>query len=146
MRAVFIQLERVDGDQRAKGEGADARVIGERARSRPERGVPLALHRLFDVLGACLGAEDARALQADRRARYAGVRHETIGPQAPVQRAFELAGADFIGVAAVAVLAAEIGDRAAEIADIALRSEEHTSELQSLMRISYAAFCLKKKN
>src|SRR3546814_4318069 len=26
------------------------------------------------------------------------------------------------------------------------RSEEHTSELQSLMRISYAAFCLNKKN
>src|SRR3546814_10085402 len=26
-----------------------------------------------------------------------------------------------------------------------IRSEEHTSELQSLMRISYAAFCLKKK-
>src|SRR3546814_6905831 len=31
--------------------------------------------------------------------------------------------------------------------DIAVgRSEEHTSELQSLMRISYAVFCLKKKN
>src|SRR3546814_9812903 len=29
---------------------------------------------------------------------------------------------------------------------IARRSEEHTSELQSLMRISYAVFCLKKKN
>src|SRR3546814_7751005 len=28
----------------------------------------------------------------------------------------------------------------------AKRSEEHTSELQSLMRISYAGFCLKKKN
>src|SRR3546814_2577274 len=28
----------------------------------------------------------------------------------------------------------------------AFRSEEHTSELQSLMRISYAVFCLKKKN
>src|SRR3546814_5779554 len=28
---------------------------------------------------------------------------------------------------------------------VALRSEEHTSELQSLMRISYAVFCLKKK-
>src|SRR3546814_3671279 len=27
-----------------------------------------------------------------------------------------------------------------------IRSEEHTSELQSLMRISYAVFCLKKKN
>src|SRR3546814_5604476 len=31
-------------------------------------------------------------------------------------------------------------------ADRLLRSEEHTSELQSLMRISYAVFCLKKKN
>src|SRR3546814_5906777 len=30
--------------------------------------------------------------------------------------------------------------------DNAVRSEEHTSELQSLMRISYAVFCLKKKN
>src|SRR3546814_5037948 len=34
---------------------------------------------------------------------------------------------------------------AAEMA-IGTRSEEHTSELQSLMRISYAVFCLKKKN
>src|SRR3546814_4192153 len=30
--------------------------------------------------------------------------------------------------------------------EIKERSEEHTSELQSLMRISYAVFCLKKKN
>src|SRR3546814_5349942 len=39
------------------------------------------------------------------------------------------------------------GERRAEIADMLLlrRSEEHTSELQSLMRISYAVFCLKKK-
>src|SRR3546814_5129368 len=29
---------------------------------------------------------------------------------------------------------------------LVVRSEEHTSELQSLMRISYAVFCLKKKN
>src|SRR3546814_1635070 len=35
---------------------------------------------------------------------------------------------------------AEAGDRAVD-----QRSEEHTSELQSLMRISYAVFCLKKK-
>src|SRR3546814_1062655 len=34
---------------------------------------------------------------------------------------------------------------AAGLGDIG-RSEEHTSELQSLMRISYAVFCLKKKN
>src|SRR3546814_7808634 len=32
------------------------------------------------------------------------------------------------------------------IVEIKFRSEEHTSELQSLMRISYAVFCLKKKN
>src|SRR3546814_4243118 len=42
------------------------------------------------------------------------------------------------------------GDRLAEqvapgIRDVSVRSEEHTSELQSLMRISYAVFCLKKK-
>src|SRR3546814_3660507 len=35
---------------------------------------------------------------------------------------------------------------AGAVKDLALRSEEHTSELQSLMRISYAVFCLKKKN
>src|SRR3546814_5615831 len=32
-----------------------------------------------------------------------------------------------------------------DVRDLALRSEEHKSELQSLMRISYAVFCLKKK-
>src|SRR3546814_9947993 len=35
--------------------------------------------------------------------------------------------------------------RAREMMPDTLRSEEHTSELQSLMRISYAVFCLKKK-
>src|SRR3546814_10073537 len=42
----------------------------------------------------------------------------------------------FGGVAVLLALAALI---------FAVRSEEHTSELQSLMRISYAVFCLKKK-
>src|SRR3546814_17626076 len=40
----------------------------------------------------------------------------------------------------VAFLNAHHGDEV-----MVLRSEEHTSELQSLMRISYAVFCLKKK-
>src|SRR3546814_1127043 len=39
---------------------------------------------------------------------------------------------------------AHVGRQLAEVAQ-AVRSEEHTSELQSLMRISYAVFCLKKK-
>src|SRR3546814_6082709 len=39
-----------------------------------------------------------------------------------------------------------IGDTLNGSAKLGIRSEEHTSELQSLMRISYAVFCLKKKN
>src|SRR3546814_3061199 len=53
---------------------------------------------------------------------------------------------DDVGAAAAAdhaVVAVAILERLEGIAD--LRSEEHTSELQSLMRISYAVFCLKKK-
>src|SRR3546814_4228340 len=37
------------------------------------------------------------------------------------------------------------GNHPSNAAWMVLRSEEHTSELQSLMRISYAVFCLKKK-
>src|SRR3546814_17213086 len=40
--------------------------------------------------------------------------------------------------------AGKLGERRDDVGDV--RSEEHTSELQSLMRISYAVFCLKKKN
>src|SRR3546814_6122022 len=61
------------------------------------------------------------------------------------------------GAHAMGGMAAQIpiaGDAAANDAAMARvradklreRSEEHTSELQSLMRISYAVFCLKKKN
>src|SRR3546814_6749874 len=46
------------------------------------------------------------------------------------------------GVASGAVAGAVTADPAAPRS---ARSEEHTSELQSLMRISYAVFCLKKK-
>src|SRR3546814_4157714 len=56
------------------------------------------------------------------------------------------------GIRALVIFSAgfnEAGDegiaRQARLREI-VRSEEHTSELQSLMRISYAVFCLKKKN
>src|SRR3546814_4733593 len=55
----------------------------------------------------------------------------------------------FLGCAALS--AGDFVHRAIESADLIInvghdvRSEEHTSELQSLMRISYAVFCLKKK-
>src|SRR3546814_9579452 len=40
----------------------------------------------------------------------------------------------------------DIGHQEHRLDPVVERSEEHTSELQSLMRISYAVFCLKKKN
>src|SRR3546814_3194817 len=43
------------------------------------------------------------------------------------------------------LLLAVVASPEVEAADAGERSEEHTSELQSLMRISYAVFCLKKK-
>src|SRR3546814_9292970 len=47
--------------------------------------------------------------------------------------------------AAAIVIATGIAASATAATAVEQRSEEHTSELQSLMRISYAVFCLKKK-
>src|SRR3546814_4917221 len=66
-----------------------------------------------------------------------GARHVDVQKGAAHQEIARLGG-DIFGE-----LGQALGrDRAGETA---LRSEEHTSELQSLMRISYAVFCLKKK-
>src|SRR3546814_2278397 len=55
-----------------------------------------------------------------------------------------------IGIAAVIVMVSVGQGTQREIdslvSGLGSRSEEHTSELQSLMRISYAVFCLKQKN
>src|SRR3546814_3453074 len=51
-----------------------------------------------------------------------------------------------LGVAARAIgRGVDAEDALTAAREMILRSEEHTSELQSLMRISYAVFCLKKK-
>src|SRR3546814_2168652 len=52
---------------------------------------------------------------------------------------------DLVRGAGAASRLAELLDERPLISAPAARSEEHTSELQSLMRISYAVFCLKKK-
>src|SRR3546814_4225227 len=44
-----------------------------------------------------------------------------------------------------AILGTRLRSATAPLCRLAIRSEEHTSELQSLMRISYAVFCLKQK-
>src|SRR3546814_1848394 len=85
------------------------------------------------------GLEDPRELaEAQHHAAFLlGDQHETVEGQPQHQRQADPAQR----VAATAVEhAAEVVEQAAED-----RSEEHTSELQSLMRISYAVFCLKKK-
>src|SRR3546814_1407581 len=46
----------------------------------------------------------------------------------------------------IGTIAARRKDDIAAAKRLSARSEEHTSELQSLMRISYAVFCCKKKN
>src|SRR3546814_10831664 len=68
---------------------------------------------------------------------------ETVGLAALDQRCRNGRRADQILTERREVVAVRIGrgDHAGQ-----MKSEEHTSELQSLMRISYAVFCLKKKN
>src|SRR3546814_9669098 len=65
-------------------------------------------------------------------------------PLAPLLAAITVLVA--INFASLALLARGRAVTNAELTAALLRSEEHTSELQSLMRISYAVFCLKKKN
>src|SRR3546814_10519912 len=69
-------------------------------------------------------------------ARLVERRHIVESADIALERLAGFLKAGFVGLAVVADQDAVIG---------AGRSEEHTSELQSLMRISYAVFCLKKK-
>src|SRR3546814_8598027 len=91
-------------------------------------------------------------------------RTDTLFPYTPLSRSSGMSPATGQRRRAVFISDVHLGARhchAAELADflaglhcdklylvgdiVDLRSEEHTSELQSLMRISYAVFCLKKK-
>src|SRR3546814_6407537 len=66
----------------------------------------------------------------------AGMQHHAVADMG-------MADSDVGADEAIAANGAALADRGVDPDDG--RSEEHTSELQSLMRISYAAFCLKKK-
>src|SRR3546814_2008417 len=62
---------------------------------------------------------------------------EVAPPTISIQATYPGASADDVSKSVASVIENELDGA---------RSEEHTSELQSLMRISYAVFCLKKKN
>src|SRR3546814_4546029 len=88
---------------------------------------------------ALLGEEGFAGLSVNRICQRAGVPRPTFYRRWP---------------SAVAALVDAFNDRFHDAllvdtgdakADLLARSDEHTSELQSLMRISYAVFCLKKK-
>src|SRR3546814_2383586 len=76
--------------------------------------------------------------------KRARIIHPRIEPQMVEIIAQIIMGKD-VALRSAAAVAVEGVDRSVHPAPRAPRSEEHTSELQSLMRISYAVVCLKKK-
>src|SRR3546814_6628036 len=89
-------------------------------------GAPAQIHESHPALGSNVGNGDRRAFRALLFRMRLGSSHFTILFQADL----------------CCMPSWEWGSRS--FSRIRVRSEEHTSELQSLMRISYAVFCLKK--
>src|SRR3546814_1501800 len=94
------------------------------------------------------GEDPGRAGQSDQPLAYAYLssRHRLDTAPTENRAGDRSAGVCDHGLSAIAVrrrVYAQYGRGRSALH--ALRSEEHTSELQSLMRISYAVFCLKKK-
>src|SRR3546814_5108961 len=81
--------------------------------------------RVMEAQGSQLTNKYAEGYPGKRY--YGGCEYVDVAEQLAIDRVKELFGADYANVQPHS------------------RSEEHTSELQSLMRISYAVFCLKKK-
>src|SRR3546814_6341302 len=88
-------------------------------------------------------AEEGTAAHADNLA----MTEEAIGKAGIAVEAVRAGGLGSEILAQATVTAAPAGEAivTARAGGAVTRSEEHTSELQSLMRISYAVFCLKKK-
>src|SRR3546814_3746631 len=87
-----------------------------------ERFTGVAAHQSDNVTS---GRIYSQIIQRERRGDYLGATVQVIPHVTDAIKAFALDDTDDL--------------------DFVLRSEEHTSELQSLLRISYAVFCVKKK-
>src|SRR3546814_7135841 len=103
-----------------------------------------------DVHGQAVGMDIAlaRRLAAAHPGRGAGIaRRPRAKPDAPpVHRSHACTSSPRRAISCAAGQSSSISSTSRPVAAASARSEEHTSELQSLMRISYAVFCLKKKN
>src|SRR3546814_10214196 len=105
-------------------------------------------------MGACqwaatLGRGSARLTQTGPAGRSTRQMSEDTPPASGVKCAVAAGGSSSRRRSAAASAASAGSEKASTMPaapQAARRSEEHTSELQSLMRISYAVFCLKKKN
>src|SRR3546814_3031169 len=100
----------------------------------------MATHSYDQFIAACAGYPKPNPFASDWCITDVGEEHEYRLPPS-INRAKSLADADEWAMAIKCSVTAEVS-----VLVYAKRSEEHTSELQSLMRISYAVFCLKKKN
>src|SRR3546814_1039716 len=101
---------------------------------------------LFRSPRAC-GSGFSRELSGNRRSRRHDHRDRLHLPHPP--RRTHLVGHDQsqrAGLVVQRLAVAAVDEERSAVAEGGIRSEEHTSELQSLMRISYAVFCLKKKS
>src|SRR3546814_6843860 len=83
---------------------------------------------------------DPMTRQILERRRISAEEAATLNAKAAIVAAFDKA----VGRVSMEIVGWSVGT-AQTRPPVAARSEEHTSELQSLMRISYAVFCLKKK-
>src|SRR3546814_3207594 len=103
--------------------------------------------------GVSLEGGDVGERMAERRERLGiGAQRHPDGPlphrqpNAPRQRAVPVRGGEHETVIPPSDVRDSCGSQPpVQASPRSARSEEHTSELQSLMRISYAVFCLKKK-
>src|SRR3546814_9136546 len=102
------------------------------SRGRADRGTP--------SIGVHASAHDQQVLAAFDDLTHDRVAGDLAGDQQSA-RGLRIGQQDQLVLAQLAVQV-----RADPVEVATTRSEEHTSELQSLMRISYAVFCLKKKN
>src|SRR3546814_9952546 len=125
--------------------GAKARLATLPPLWTPDHAKPIRDARNAGVGGfpAIIRSERAETLHIERSGGEVPVR--IIAGEAPKGIYLHLhSGGWFMGAAD---LQDPMLERYADEANVVcVRSEEHTSELQSLMRISYAVFCLKKKN
>src|SRR3546814_5035650 len=96
--------------------------------------------QIAQATAAMAGFEEVQSLET----RMAELFRAMSGPKQDVQPTLGFSATDALRINRQLRLLIDEGRRG--IADASLRSEEHTSELQSLMRTSYAVFCLKKKN